>query len=525
MAMAPVSMFPVSPPLSVRFPQAPPPSPLQSTVTSAVASAVLPNGVLGGTMASLPSNADRQSCLSPTASAKRLDSSPQQPVRLISSVSTAPSRFTSCASVQSCVLGGYPSKPFTASLPSPQSAGGDANTEAAISQLRAEVGGLRDDLRGVRAAIDEELRRHTGRSEGKGDLRTTIDWLFEELAVRDREAQELREELQRRGLQRSPEDGALPASPLLKREVARSASSPVPNIARHRSLKSTYGDINSVPLAAVQETTGPFRLDTAQVPLVATQTMAANGNIVNLATSRCSSPVLSRVNGNNDHAQSFLQYHRNPDAPQRVSLGGTPRQVSRTALLGPQPTPSISSATSSVSNLVNRSGVEAGSPIFQQAILEDGQDVGQRGMASERSLQSSAGVFPLEGEALRTKVSAQLREMVSARSVEQRSNKYGSMPLVMATAIENGEEENRLAGRSSPKRRYAGAPKSPPRYTRPERKPVPAKIAPSPPPQLEGKPVLCHQPGAWSPGRGTWSPSRPSSKPKRRMSRSFPAAG
>lgn len=109
-------------------------------------------------------------------------------------------------------------------------------TEAALAVLRQEVGGLREDLRGVRATLDEELRRrHVNKSTTTDGLQGAVAWLCEELATREREAWLLKEEVARRN------SGTAAIVPMGKRAVTRSLSAP------ERFLRSANNPAGTAP--------------------------------------------------------------------------------------------------------------------------------------------------------------------------------------------------------------------------------------------------------------------------------------
>jgi len=89
--------------------------------------------------------------------------------------------------------------------------------EAALAELRAEVGSLREDIRGVRAKLDKESRRSESSLSPDG-LQGAVHWLCEELAQRNQETQMLRVELNRR----SEGGGGVTARPHAPRRRHRS---------------------------------------------------------------------------------------------------------------------------------------------------------------------------------------------------------------------------------------------------------------------------------------------------------------
>jgi len=93
----------------------------------------------------------------------------------------------------------------------PPSQKSESQTQPLLSELRKQVDDLRCDLTGIRAELEEELRRRQAAEAAKlaadaqaRGLRDTMTQLCEELVVREREAERLRTELQEAQLGRHP---------------------------------------------------------------------------------------------------------------------------------------------------------------------------------------------------------------------------------------------------------------------------------------------------------------------------------
>lgn len=348
-----------------------------------------------------------------------------------------------------------PAAPVPTASPSPRLRA----KEATLEELRAEIGGLREDLRGVRLRLSEELRgggqlttmvAQGGTSAASG-LHGTVERLCSRLAECERQAQRLREDI---GGQQRPASSQGAATGSAIRAVSSDAV-PLTGAA------GTNGHATGVFVEGI----GRQQQQQQQNP---TKLRARSGSPRNKRF-EASGPGTTNA-GQLETVSTFYGSRASSRPGSRTASPlqgmGTPRRYFRS--FSPSATLRTLEADSSAPSVL--SGASTG-PLWRAGI--------------RTSAMTAADLNALH--AIRIN---QVREIAALRS-------------------ENAWLSDRVAQVGTNPKSSLKTPRASPRRPSPS---LPTHTSGGPPVRMssQGQPALWHAPGAWTPPPGDWSPPRPS---------------